>query len=66
MGTQQSGVLNLKIADVAKDTSILHTARNAAIHLLEEDPNLSKPENAAIQRTFAVFAKRTGIWSNIS
>ena len=42
MGTQQSGVLNLKIADVVKDTSILVTARNAAIDLLTDDSNLSK------------------------
>ena len=28
MGTQQSGVLNLKIADVVKDTAILHKATN--------------------------------------
>jgi len=66
MGTQQSGVLNLKIADVVKDSPILHKARQAAKELLEEDPNLSKPENAVISRIYAELAKRTGIWSNIS
>ncbi|MEQ6122869.1 ATP-dependent DNA helicase RecG [Pseudotenacibaculum sp. MALMAid0570] len=66
MGTQQSGVLNLKIADVVKDTPILTKARNAAIELLQDDSNLSKPENAAIQRTYSELAKRTGAWSNIS
>ncbi len=66
MGTQQSGVLSLKIADVVKDTPILQKARNAAAELLEDDPNLSKPENAPIQRIYSELSKRTGIWSNIS
>lgn len=66
MGTQQSGVLNLKIADVVKDTPILHEARLAAAELLEQDPNLSKPENAVIGKIYTELAKRTGIWSNIS
>ena len=48
MGTQQSGVLNLKIADVVKDTSILYKARNAAIEILQDDPNLLKPSNTFI------------------
>ncbi len=66
MGTQQSGVLNLRIADVVKDTHILYNARNAAIEILQEDPNLAKPENTAIQKTYAEVSKTTGIWSNIS
>jgi ATP-dependent DNA helicase RecG len=66
MGTQQSGVLNLKIADVVKDVSILQKARQAAAQLLEDDPNLSKPENKVIQKVYSELAKRTGIWSNIS
>jgi ATP-dependent DNA helicase RecG len=66
MGTQQSGVLSLKIADVVKDTAILQKARNAAAELLEDDPNLSKPKNTPIQRVYSELAKRTGIWSNIS
>jgi ATP-dependent DNA helicase RecG len=66
MGTQQSGVLALKIADVVKDTPILQKARNAAKELLEDDPNLSKPENAPIQRVYSQLSRQTGIWSNIS
>jgi ATP-dependent DNA helicase RecG len=66
MGTQQSGVLNLKIADVVKDSPILFKARQAAAELLEDDPDLSKPENAVINRIYKQLAKQTGIWSNIS
>ena len=66
MGTQQSGVLNLKIADVVKDTSILYKARNAAIEILQDDPNLLKPPNIFIHKTYAEISKTTGAWSNIS
>ena len=66
MGTQQSGVLNLKIADVVKDSQILVAARNTAISLLQEDRNLSKPENANINRAYSILSKNSKIWSNIS
>ena len=66
MGTQQSGVLNLKIADVVKDGQILVAARNTAISLLQEDSNLSKPANANIKRAYSILSKNSKIWSNIS
>ena len=66
MGTQQSGVLNLKIADVVKDTQILVSARNIAIEVLQEDPNLSKEENSPIKTAFSKMNKTSKIWSNIS
>lgn len=66
MGTQQSGVLNLKIADVVKDTSILQKARKQAIEILQNDPSLSKPNNTVIQKTYQLLVKTTGVWSSIS
>ena len=66
MGTQQSGVLNLKIADVVKDSQILVSARNTAIEILQEDANLSKPENLPIKTAFTRMTKTSKIWSNIS
>jgi len=66
MGTQQSGVLNLKIADVVKDTKILVAARNTAITVLQDDANLSKPENAPIKKAFVNITQTSKIWSNIS
>ena len=66
MGTQQSGVLNLKIADVVKDSKILVSARNTAIALLQEDSNLSKPENAMIKATYLTISRSSKIWSEIS
>jgi ATP-dependent DNA helicase RecG len=66
MGTQQSGVLNLKIADIVKDSKILVAARNTAISVLQEDANLSKPENINIKNTFIQISKSSKIWGNIS
>jgi ATP-dependent DNA helicase RecG len=48
-GTQQSGVLDLKLADLAKDQIILAEARNTVIALFEDDPQLMKPENAVLK-----------------
>lgn len=66
MGTQQSGVLNLRIADIVKDTAILQKARNVAIEILKNDPNLSALENKNILNTYQKIAKNKGIWVNIS
>jgi len=66
MGTQQSGILNLKIADVAKDSKILVAARNTAIEILQDDPNLEKHYNLPIKNTFAKISRNSKIWSNIS
>ncbi len=66
MGTQQSGVLNLKIADIIKDSDILKTARQYAIKILKEDPSLSDPKHIAIQHTYAQLTKYKNIWNYIS
>ncbi len=66
MGTQQSGVLNLRIADIIKDTEILKIARSYAFQTLKADPNLSAPENQPIKETFAQLVKFKNIWNYIS
>ncbi|KQM75064.1 ATP-dependent DNA helicase RecG [Pedobacter sp. Leaf216] len=48
-GTQQSGVLDLKLADLAKDQIILAEARNTVIELFENDPQLEKPDNIVLK-----------------
>lgn len=48
-GTQQSGVLDLKLADLAKDQIILSEARNTVIAIFQEDGRLEKPENALLK-----------------
>ncbi|MCJ0741993.1 ATP-dependent DNA helicase RecG [Pedobacter montanisoli] len=44
-GTQQSGTIELKVADLAHDQVILQEARNTVIEILNEDQLLDKPEN---------------------
>lgn len=66
MGTQQSGMLNLKIADIVKDNDILKSARYHAIQLLKDDPTLKKEENIAINYTYAQLIKHKNIWKYIS
>ncbi|TVZ27984.1 ATP-dependent DNA helicase RecG [Gillisia sp. Hel_I_86] len=66
MGTQQSGVLNLKIADIVKDNQILKTARDYAKKLLTEDPNLELPEHKMVKYTYQQVTKHKNIWNYIS
>lgn len=40
LGTRQSGMPDLFLADLVHDTTILEKARNAAIELIKEDPEL--------------------------
>ncbi len=66
MGTQQSGILHLKIADLVKDNDILKSARHYAIKILKEDPALQRPENLIIRHTYAQLMKHKTIWNYIS
>lgn len=64
-GTQQSGVLDLKLADLAQDQCILQEARNSVIELFEKDPELSHEENLILRNYFD--EKKGGIsWNKIS
>ncbi len=65
-GTQQSGVLDLLLADLAKDAQILQTARQAASELLSKDPKLQLPENKPIQEHIQSLKKSAVNWSRIS
>ncbi|TSE09004.1 ATP-dependent DNA helicase RecG [Aquimarina algiphila] len=66
MGTQQSGVLNLKIADIVRDNDILKTARHYAMKILNDDPSLSAEKNKVLLYTYQQLAKHKNIWNYIS
>ena len=66
MGTQQSGVLNLKIADIVKDNDLLKTARYVAQKVLKEDPKLALEKNKVLRFTYGQLAKHQNIWNYIS
>jgi ATP-dependent DNA helicase RecG len=64
-GTQQSGVMDLKIADLAQDGQILQLARSSAQAILNEDPNLSTPENQLLLHQLQFQGKTRSSWSKI-
>jgi len=64
-GTAQSGVLDLKIANLAEDAKILQEAYISAEQILKEDPNLLKTENSGLSFFFKKYQKRS-IWGHIS
>jgi ATP-dependent DNA helicase RecG len=66
MGTQQSGVLTLKIADIVRDKDILLLARHHAVKLLKDDAPMQKPEHAALRVAFMELSKKKTIWNYIS
>jgi len=66
MGTQQSGVLNLRIANIVKDSEILKIARGYAMQVLKTDPNFSSEENIPIKNAYAQLVKYRNIWNYIS
>lgn len=64
-GTQQSGVMDLKIADLAQDGQILSLARSSAQAILNEDPNLSSQENQLLIQQLQYQGKTRSSWSKI-
>ncbi len=66
MGTQQSGALDLLIADLGKDQLVLQQAREAAIQVLNQDPELKQPANAVIRQQIDSMKKTVVNWSRIS
>ncbi len=66
-GTMQSGLpVDLKIASLTTDSQIVELARNAAIDILDDDPDLSKPQNRMLSHEFTARYNRSIDWSRIS
>lgn len=64
-GTQQSGMLDFKIADIVKDEKLVAYTRNMAIQILEADPALQNPDNRKLRDTVAEMMKTETNWSII-
>jgi ATP-dependent DNA helicase RecG len=60
-GTRQSGMPSFRVADLVKDMRLLEVARQEAFHLLEQDPDLSRPEHAALREAVERFRHRFAI-----
>lgn len=65
-GTQQSGVLNLSIANLVHDTALIQTTRNIAEKIIDEDHTLSKPENSRLKIQIEEIRKGKQNWGRIS
>ncbi|MFN3916412.1 MAG: ATP-dependent DNA helicase RecG [Flavobacteriales bacterium] len=66
MGTQQSGMLELKIADLARDGRLIQAARDAAQEILDADPNLEQQQHKTMRDEFIRQSKKRSNWSVIS
>jgi ATP-dependent DNA helicase RecG len=65
-GTQQSGLLDLKIADIVRDEKMLKRARNMAIDIIKDDPELEKRENSVLAKHLVLIHKYKENWGLIS
>jgi len=65
-GTQQSGLPDLRLADLSRDAVILQHARQTAQDILQEDPDLAFPKNKPL-RNYLLSKRTEGFtWSKIS
>ena len=66
LGTQQSGLLNFKIADIIVDKEILDFARDDAKLLIKNDPQLRHADNKEIKEEYGKLNKNSIFWKHIS
>ena len=66
MGTQQSGIIPLKIANLVSDKNMISTIRDYVKKILITDQNLTKKENIIILNTYKHLNKNNDIWNYIS
>ena len=66
-GTQQSGIaFDLHIANLAHDGILLQHVRDVAQHILNDDPDESRPENHILWQQLRLRRKTNVNWSAIS
>jgi ATP-dependent DNA helicase RecG len=64
-GTRQSGVLDLKMANIVTDQELLVTIRNFVITIFDKDPQLASPEHEVLH--LSLQARGEGLaWNKIS
>jgi ATP-dependent DNA helicase RecG len=66
MGTRQSGVMELRIADIVKDNELLAVARTAALKFLQEDPAIGMEKNENVRKVMSHLQAKKGLWKYIS
>ena len=66
LGTQQSGVPDLKMADLLRDRNLMTTARYVAQRVIDEDPQLDLPAHKTLKINLERILKDRPNWSRIS
>lgn len=66
MGTQQSGILDLKISNLSKDAQIVSMAREVAKSVLINDPSIELPENKGIRSRLSDLLRSRPNWGRIA
>jgi ATP-dependent DNA helicase RecG len=64
-GTQQSGVMDLKLADLARDGQILQSARDSALQILEEDQELTFAKHRIYRQQLEFKRENRPNWSKV-
>jgi ATP-dependent DNA helicase RecG len=65
-GTQQSGLVELKCADLVEDRKIMEFAKKEAAHLLDADPEMKDPVHRVVREHLERMAQREKDWSLVS
>ena len=65
-GTRQSGLLDLKLADISKDEAYVTAARDDAFDLMQDDPKLERQENTATRLQLLTIKTMKNLWGTIS
>ena len=65
-GTQQSGLVDLKLANIVKDEKLIKLARDTAIDILKDDPQLIKDTNLRLVNQLKTMSRIKGSWERIS
>jgi len=65
-GTQQSGIVELNIASLTEDRTIMETARHLALILLQQDPDMEQPQHQATKNHLSRLKNKNLNWGRIS
>ena len=65
-GTRQSGILDLKLADIVKDEKIVKYAHNLASEILNNDPYLQLGKNSKLHNQLVHLKREKKNWGLIS
>lgn len=64
-GTQQSGLLDFKLLEITKDRPIMDAARNIALRIMENDPNLQRDIHERIKQQLQHLFSKNQSWNVI-